>query len=118
MIKTPVKFKKDRFETVGGVALTRYLLQIRNHAPCITLHAPRKAEYHVPSLCFEKAGDKNALSSYDYIEGPAQTSLKSVHFCSRIDGRTSSPGLHVVLRALRFSLALRFPFSHNCSFHF
>ena len=28
MIKTPVKFQKDRSKTVGGVALTRYLLHI------------------------------------------------------------------------------------------
>ena len=56
-IKTPVKFRKDRFKTVGGVALTKYLLQTRNHAPRTTDHGPRKAEYYVPSLFFEKAGD-------------------------------------------------------------
>ena len=50
MIKTPVKFQKDQSKTVGGVALTRYLLKTRNHAP-------RKAEYYVLSLFFEKVGD-------------------------------------------------------------
>ena len=30
-----------------------------NSEPCTTNHAPRKAEYYVPSLFFEKAGDKN-----------------------------------------------------------
>ena len=32
MIKVPVKFQKDRYKTVGGVALTRFPLQSRNHA--------------------------------------------------------------------------------------
>ena len=50
MIKTHVKFQKDQSKTVGGVALTKYLLQTRNHAP-------QKAKYHVPSVFFEKAGD-------------------------------------------------------------
>ena len=54
MIKTPVKFQKDRSKTVGGVALTRFLLQTRNHAPW-------KAEYYVPSLFFEKAGDNKQI---------------------------------------------------------
>ena len=47
MMKTHVKFQKDWLKTVGGVALT---LSIINQAP-------RKAEYYVPSLFFEKAGD-------------------------------------------------------------
>ena len=56
MIKTPVKFQKDQFKTVGGVALTSYLhvLQTRNHAP-------RKAKYYVPSLLFKKAGDNKNI---------------------------------------------------------
>ena len=58
MIKTPVKFQKDQSKTVE-VALTKYLLQTLNHAPYITLHAPWKAEYHVPSPFFEKIGDNN-----------------------------------------------------------
>ena len=74
MIKTPVKFQKDRFKTVGGVALTRYLLQTRNHAPRITHHTPRKAEYYVPSLFFEKAGDNN----YYFVVGISTNS--STHF--------------------------------------
>ena len=33
MIKIPVtEFQKDRYKTVGGVALTRFPLQTRNHA--------------------------------------------------------------------------------------
>ena len=32
MIKIPVKFQKDRYKTVGGVVLTRFPLQTRNHA--------------------------------------------------------------------------------------
>ena len=32
MIKIPVKFQKDPYKTVGGVALTRSPLQTRNHA--------------------------------------------------------------------------------------
>ena len=51
MMKTPVKFQKDRSKTVEA-ALTRYLLQTQNHASW-------KAKYHVHSLFFEKAGDKN-----------------------------------------------------------
>ena len=60
MLKAPVKFQKDRTKTVGGVKGTRYLLKIRNHAPCATRHAPRKAENSVPPLFFEKAGDNKA----------------------------------------------------------
>ena len=33
ILKTPVKFQKDRTETVGGVKGTKYLLKTRNHAP-------------------------------------------------------------------------------------
>ena len=36
MITIPVKFQKDRYKTVGGVALTRLPLQTQNHAPRIT----------------------------------------------------------------------------------
>ena len=32
MIKIPVKFQKDLYKTVGGVALTRLPLQTQNHA--------------------------------------------------------------------------------------
>ena len=32
MIKIPVKFQKDPYKTVGGVVLTRFPLQTRNHA--------------------------------------------------------------------------------------
>ena len=57
MVKTPVKFQKDRFKTVEGVALTRYLLQTRNHAPSITHHAPCTTESQIPCpLVFLRTG--------------------------------------------------------------
>ena len=40
ILKTPVKFQKDRTETVGGVKGTKYPLKTRNHAPRATRHAP------------------------------------------------------------------------------
>ena len=74
MIKTPVKFQKDRSKTVGGVALTRYLLQTRNHAPRITHHAPRKAEYYVPSLFFffRKGGGQQQFKTHGHPLGFTQ----------------------------------------------
>ena len=62
MIETPVKFPKDRPDTVGGVALTRYLLQICDNAPRITHYAPGKAKYDVPFLFFEKAGNNKGIA--------------------------------------------------------
>ena len=50
ILKTPVKFQKDRTKTVGGVKGKKYLLKTRNHAP-------RKTKNSVPPLFFEKAGD-------------------------------------------------------------
>ena len=47
ILKTPVKFQKERTETVGGVKGTKYLLKTRNHAPSTTPHAPR-ATHHAP----------------------------------------------------------------------
>ena len=63
ILKTPVKFQKDRTKTVGGVKGTKYLLKIRNHAPRTTHHAPRKTKNSVPPLFFEKAGD-NKVSCF------------------------------------------------------
>ena len=57
ILKTPVKFQKDRTETVGGVKGTKYLLKTQNHAPRATPHTPRKTKNSVPPLFFEKAGD-------------------------------------------------------------
>ena len=71
ILKTPVKFQKDRPKTVGGVKGTKYPLKTRNHAPRTTHHvprtthhaprathhAPRKTKNSVPPLFFEKAGD-------------------------------------------------------------
>ena len=59
ILKTPVKFQKDRTETVGGFKGTKYPLKTRNHAPRTTRHAPRKTKNSVPPLFFEKAGDNN-----------------------------------------------------------
>ena len=47
ILKTPVKFQKDRTETVGGVKGTKYPLKTRNHAPRTTRHAPRTTR-HAP----------------------------------------------------------------------
>ena len=47
ILKTPVKFQKDRTETVGGVKGTKYPLKTRNHAPRATRHAPRTTR-HAP----------------------------------------------------------------------
>ena len=63
MPKTPVKFQKDPPKTLGGVALTRYILFIGGRNLGISefrnfgIPEYRKAENHVPSLFFEKAGD-------------------------------------------------------------
>ena len=48
ILKTPVKFQKDRTKTVGGVKGTKYLLKIRNHALRTTHHRKPKTV----SLCF------------------------------------------------------------------
>ena len=47
ILKTPVKFQKDRAKTVGGVKGTKYLLKTRNHAPRTTRNAPRTTR-HAP----------------------------------------------------------------------
>ena len=48
ILKTPVKFQKDRTETVGGVKGTKYPLKTRNHAPRATRHAPRTTPHGKP----------------------------------------------------------------------
>ena len=64
ILKTLVKFQKDRTKTVGGVKETKYPLKTRNHAPRATHHAPhpRKTKNSVPPLFFEKAGDNNLIN--------------------------------------------------------
>ena len=64
ILKTPVKFQKDRTETVGGVKGTKYPLKTRNHAPRTTRHAPRTTPHGKPktvSLHFssKRRGTKN-----------------------------------------------------------
>ena len=58
ILKTPVKFQKDRTKTVGGVKGTKYLLKTRNHAPRTTRHAPRTTENQkqCPSTFLRKGG--------------------------------------------------------------
>ena len=51
MIKIPVKFQKDRYKTVGGVALTRFPLQTWNHAKKSKL---KKAEKKIITKGFWK----------------------------------------------------------------
>ena len=60
ILKTPVKFQKDRTETVGGVKGTKYLLKTRNHAPRATRHAPRPMENQkqCPSTFLRKGGEQ------------------------------------------------------------
>ena len=52
--KTPVTFQKDWPKTVGGVALTKYLLQTRNHAPRATKHRTTN-ENNAPPFSPKKA---------------------------------------------------------------
>ena len=67
ILKTPVKFQKDRTKTVGGVKGTKYLLKTRNHAPRTTRHAPRKTKNSVPPLFFEKAGDNKIGEGFSIV---------------------------------------------------
>ena len=57
ILKTPVKFQKDRTKTVGGVKGTKHLLKTWNHAP-------RKTKNSVPPPFFEKVGDNKILFQY------------------------------------------------------
>ena len=57
MDKTPVKIQKDRSKTVNRSCTHKVPTTNLNSQPHTTHHAPRKTEYHVPSLFFEKAGD-------------------------------------------------------------
>ena len=61
ILKTPVKFQKDRSETVGGVKGTKYLLKTRNHAPRTTPHGkPKTVSLHFSS---KRRGTIKLLSS-------------------------------------------------------
>ena len=64
ILKTPVKFQKDRTKTVGGVKGTKYLLKTRNHAPRTTRHAPRTTENQkqCPSTFLRKGGGQQGNS--------------------------------------------------------
>ena len=42
MIKIPVKFQKDRYTSVGGVALTRFPLQTQYHAKKVLVKNVKK----------------------------------------------------------------------------
>ena len=57
ILKTPVKFQKDRTETVGGVKGTKYLLKTLNHAPRTT-----ENQKQCPSTFLRKGGEqKNVM---------------------------------------------------------
>ena len=64
ILKTPVKFQKDRTETVGGVKGTKYPLKTRNHAPRATRHAPHPTENQkqCPSTFLRKGGGQQNLN--------------------------------------------------------
>ena len=52
MAKIPVKFQKDRYKTVEGIALTMFPLQTRNHAKT-KLKMEKKSEKQI-TLGFRK----------------------------------------------------------------
>ena len=62
IVKALVKLQKDQPKTVGGVAETRYLLQIRNHAPRITHHGKPKTM----SSAFETASDNKKKADVSF----------------------------------------------------
>ena len=77
MMKTSVKFQKNRNKTVGGVAHTRYILlqgdgrtdgrkdgrkDGRTEGRTDRRTEGRKAKNYVPPLFFEKAGDNKAYT--------------------------------------------------------
>ena len=58
MVKTSVKFQKNRSKTVGGVAHTRYILYRGTEGrKDRRTDGMTKAKNYVPPLFFEKAGD-------------------------------------------------------------
>ena len=60
MTKTPVKFRKNRHKTVGGVAHTRYLLlKGDGSAPRYGATLVRNAEYYVPHFSSKRRGTKS-----------------------------------------------------------
>ena len=58
ILKTPVKFQKDRTKTVGGVKGTKYLLKTRNHAP-----RPTENQKQCPSTFLRKGGGQQAMGN-------------------------------------------------------
>ena len=58
ILKTPVKFQKDRTKTVGGVKGTKYLLKLRNHAP-----HPTESQKQCPSSFLRKGGGQKKKHS-------------------------------------------------------
>ena len=70
ILKTPVKFQKDRTETVGGVKGTKYPLKTRNHAPRAMRHAPRTTENQkqCPSTFLRKGGGQKNTTNLSSAE--------------------------------------------------
>ena len=73
ILKTHVKFQKDRTKTLGGVKGTRSLLKIRNHAPRTT-----ESRNGVPPLFFEKAGDNKK-----YHNKSTTLERSAINYCGR-----------------------------------
>ena len=97
ILKTPVKFQKDRTETVGGVKGTKYPLKTRNHAPRATRHAPRTTPHRKPktvSLHFssKRRGTKRKKKSTkhaNYRKSPNISSVNSIfHAIRNIKNKT------------------------------
>ena len=135
ILKTPVKFHKDRTKTVGGVKGTKYLQKIRNHAPRTTHHAPRKTKNSVPPLFFEKAEDTTCMKCQNCLfiltGSVIQIEVESCfyHIVARTinheplklyrcfkDGRTINPYTPEFMKWTLFSLTMVTSISANSSF--
>ena len=62
MIKTHLKFQKNRANCKRGFCAHKVHVPTTNSEPRTTKYAPWKAENYVPSVFFEKAGDKNEVA--------------------------------------------------------
>ena len=65
ILKTPVKFQKDRTKTVGGVKGTKYLLKIQNHSPRTTHH--RKPKTVSLRFSSKRRGTIKTYPLYSYL---------------------------------------------------
>ena len=89
ILKTPVKFQKDRTETVGGVKGTKYLLKTRNHAP-----RPTENQKQCPSNFLRKGGGQQVLPVSQMTDSsPIQFSVRGQNGMEFIDTRNSFMGV-------------------------